>query len=249
MENELLERLGLTKNEIKIYTHLLKEGVSTTGPIMSELGLSSSRVYASLEELLKKGLVSYFVKNNTRYYNAESPDRLTKIADELKSRLSPLVDELKSLKKPKEEEEYSMIFEGFNGFKQAFDILLENSSRDKEILTIGFSPPEFGLETLRTYLKNVDTRRIKKKTPMKIIFDTAMKDTIGKDRENESYTEVRYLPKGYITPAALSIFSDYVIHWVWKKKKTIAFVIKNKDINESFRNYFKILWQKAHKNN
>ena len=245
MEIELLERLGLTKNEIKIYTYLLKKGVSTTGPIMRDIGLSSSRVYASLEELLKKGLVSYFIKNNTRYYNAESPDHLSKIADELKSKISPLVNELKNIKKPIQEEEYSMIFEGFNGFKQAFEILLENSSKDEEVLTIGFSPLEFGFETLRTYLKKVDTKRTKNKTPMKIILDINIKETIGKDRESEPYTEVRYLPKGYITPAALSIFSDYVIHWVWKKKKIITFVIKNRDVNESFRNYFKVLWQKA----
>ena len=78
-----------------------------------------------------------------------------------------------------------------------------------------------------------------------VVFDINMKDTIGKDREEEPYTEVKYLPKGYITPAALSIFQDYVIHWVWRKKKVISFVIKNKDINESFRNYFNLLWKQA----
>jgi len=245
MEIELLERLGLTKNEVRVYLHLLKSGISTTGPIMNELGISSSRVYASLQELIKKGLVTYFVRNNTKYYHSESPDYLLKITDELKSNLVPLVDELKKLKKPKEEGEYSMIFEGFNGFKQAFEILLKECSKEDGILTIGFSPPDFGLETLRIFLKKVDRERYKRKVPMKIIFDVNMKDTIGKDREQEPYTEVRYLPRGYITPAALSIFKDYVIHWVWRKKKIIAFLIKSKEVNESFRNYFELLWKLA----
>ncbi len=247
MEIGLLERLGLTKNEVRVYIYLLKSGVSTTGPMMNELGISSSRVYASLQELIKKGLVVYFVKNNTKYYRSESPDYLLKITDELKSNLIPLVGELKKLKKPKDEEEYSMIFEGFHGFKQAFNILLKECSKNDPLLTIGFSPPDFGLETLRIYLKKVDRERCRKKVPMKILFDVNMKDTIGKDREQEPYTEVKYLPRGYITPAALSIFKDYVIHWIWKKKKITAFVIKNKDVNKSFRGYFELMWRIAKK--
>ena len=81
---------------------------------------------------------------------------------------------------------------------------------------------------------------------MRILLDINMKDTIGKDREKEPYTEVKYLPKGYITPSALSIFKDYVIHWVWKENPT-TFVIRNKEINESFRNYFNLLWKMAKK--
>jgi len=163
METEILENLGLTKNEIKVYLYLLKSGVSTTGPIMDELGISSSRVYASLQELIKKGLIAYFIKNNTKYYHAENPEYLLKITDDLKTKLALLVRELGSIKKPKIEEEYSMIFEGFNGFKQAFEILLKECSKKEGILTIGFSPPDFGLETLRIFLKKVDARRCKKK--------------------------------------------------------------------------------------
>ena len=40
----------------QIYKILLKLGNSTTGPIMGELGISSSRTYASLNNLIKKGL-------------------------------------------------------------------------------------------------------------------------------------------------------------------------------------------------
>lgn len=244
MKLELLEELGLTKNEAKVYVSLLKLGTSTTGPIMEELGISSSRVYASLQELIKKGLVTYFVKNNVKYYRAEDPRYLIKILEDLKSKVSPLVKDLERIKKIKKEQEYSTIFEGFHGFKQAFELLLKECTKKDELYTIGFSPPEYGFQTLRTYLKKVDRERNRKKVPMKILLDVKIKDTIGKDREQEPYTKVKYLPKGYITPAAMSIFKDYVFHWVWKKKPTIL-VIKNKEVNESFRNYFQLLWKTA----
>ena len=89
-------------------------------------------------------------------------------------------------------------------------------------------------------------QRNRRKIPMKIILDVNMKGTIGKDRKKEKYTQVRYLPKGYMTPAALSIFKDYVIHWVWTEKITI-FIIKNKEVSDSFRTYFNLLWKIAKK--
>ena len=244
MEPKIIEQLGLTKNEFKIYQILLKLGNSTTGPIMGELGISSSRTYASLNNLIKKGLVTYHTKNNIKYYQASNPESLLKISEELTLNTSNLVKELKTIKQEEEPEESSIILEGFNGFKQAFEILLKECTKNDEVYTIGFSPPEFGFKTLRIYLKNVDTRRNKKKIPMKILLDINVKDTMGKDREKEKYTQVKYLSKGYIVPAALSIFKDYVILWVWKQKITI-FVIKNKDINKSFKTYFELLWKIA----
>lgn len=244
MELKKLEKLGLNKNEVRVYSALIKRGISTTGPLIKELGISSSRIYASLQDLIKRGLVTYFVKNNVNHYQAENPKYFLKMVDELKTELKQVVQDLDKLKEYKEEKEYSVLFEGFNGFKQAFELILNECTKDDELLTVGFSPPEYAFTTLRNYLRKTDRERYKKKIPMKIIFDIKMKNTIGKDREKEPFTRVKYLPKGYITPAAMSIFKDYVIQWVWKEKPVI-FVIKSKEVNESFRNYFKLLWDTA----
>jgi len=246
METKPLEKIGLTKNEIKVYLYLLKSGVSTTGPIMKNLGLSSSRVYASLQELIKKGLVTYFIKNNSKNYQAENPDYIVKFIDDLKQDSLQVIKELNKIKVIKKPEQYNAIFEGFHGFKQAFEILSNELTKNEELYTIGFSPIGKGFQTLRNYLRNFDMQRNRRKIPMKIILDVNMKGTIGKDRKKEKYTQVRYLPKGYMTPAALSIFKDYVIHWVWTEKITI-FIIKNKEVSDSFRTYFNLLWKIAKK--
>ena len=244
MDIELLEKLGLTKNESKVYLTLLKLGITTTGPIMEDLGISSSRTYASLRELIKKGLTTYSIKNNVKYYKPESPNHLLRMEEELKEKLIPLVKELGAIEKQEKLEEYSFVFENLHGYTQAFDIILRECSPKEELMTIGFKAPEKGFETLRTFFKKMDTERHKKKIPMRILFDTTMKETSGKDREEEPYTKVKYLPKGYITPTAMSIFKDYVYIWVWKDTPSI-FVIKNKQVSESFKNYFNLLWKIA----
>ena len=245
MKLDALKSLGLTKNEIKIYRALLARGTSTTGPILHELGLSSSRLYASLERMIRKGMVSYFIKNNTRYYRAQGPKVLLRYAEEMKKQTEQEVLKLSQLRKKEESGDYTSIFEGVRGFRQVFQLFLTCTSKD-EIYTVGFMLPDYHFKALREFLKERDTERNKKKIPMKIILDKSMKTTIGKDRGKERYTEVRYMPKGYIHPAALSIFKEYVIQWVWGERP-IVFVIKNKEISQSFKSYFQLLWKMAKK--
>ena len=46
------------------------------------------------------------------------------------------------------------------------------------------------------------------------------------------------------TPAGINIHEDKVAIIVWKKKP-YGFLITSKEVNESFREYFKVLWEKA----
>ena len=70
MDTKILERVGLTKNEIKIYLALLELGTTTTGPLTRKAGIHASRVYESLNNLIKKGLVSFVIKANIKHFSA-----------------------------------------------------------------------------------------------------------------------------------------------------------------------------------
>ena len=76
MNEKLLEEIGLTRGEIKVYLTLLKIGETTTGKIISEAKISSGKIYEILDKLIQKGLVSYTIKEKTRYFNAASPNRI-----------------------------------------------------------------------------------------------------------------------------------------------------------------------------
>ena len=72
MEQKLIE-LGLTKNESKIYLFLLKYNSTTTGRIIKETKIVSSRVYKSLQSLIDKGLVTYNVQKIGKQFQAANP--------------------------------------------------------------------------------------------------------------------------------------------------------------------------------
>ncbi|MFH1455442.1 MAG: helix-turn-helix domain-containing protein, partial [archaeon] len=70
MNEKLLEEIGLTKGEVKVYLTLLKLGSTTTGKIIDEAQISSGKIYEILDKLIKKGLASYIIKDKTKYFSA-----------------------------------------------------------------------------------------------------------------------------------------------------------------------------------
>mgnify|MGYP001607272634 CR=1 FL=1 len=90
----------------------------------------------------------------------------------------------------------------------------------------------------------MNLKSAQKRQRLKIILDNSIKETLGKDREKEKYSEVKYMPKGYISPGAIDIFQDYVYIFLWEEKPYV-FMIKNEKIAESFKQYFNFLWRIA----
>lgn len=241
MQKEL-ENLGLSKNESNIYIYLLKKGSTTTGSIIKETEISNSRVYESLNTLIKKGLVTYNIQKNGKYFQAQTPEKFLELEEERKKRIEKLLPDLIKLKSTEKEDTDTMIYEGFEGFKTAFRKIIDDCPNNETIYILGFSEQIYAMGALRIFLKNMNLKSANKKHKLKLILDRSTKETFGKDREKERYTEVRYMPKGYISPIAIDIFEDYVYMFLWEEKPFV-FMIKNKKISQSFKVYFDFLWK------
>jgi sugar-specific transcriptional regulator TrmB len=242
----MLESLGLTRNEAKIYMYLLQKGETTSGSIIKGTKIANSRVYESLDTLIHKGFATYTVQKNGKHFSAQHPNKLRDIEAERKKKIDVLIPQLEKIQSKEESETVSVVYEGFEGFKTAFRKIIEDCPKGGEILILAFSEQQFGSKTLRTFINNMNLTSIQKKQKLKIIFDQSLKETFGKDREKEVNSEVRYMPEGYISPASIDIMGDYVYTFLWDEKPYV-FMIKNKKIAESYRQYFKMMWKIAKK--
>ena len=63
-----LLKIGLTEGESKVYLALTELGSSTVGPIVKKSGVAYSNIYDILHRLIEKGIVSFIIKNKTRYF-------------------------------------------------------------------------------------------------------------------------------------------------------------------------------------
>lgn len=243
MQQDLVE-LGLSNNEAKIYLFLLKHGETTTGSIIKETGIANSRVYESLNSLISKGLAIYTVQKDGKHFSAADPKKILENEEEKKKKIENILPDLIKIQSLLISETTSAVYEGFEGFKTAFKKIIDDCPKNGTIHILGFSEQTFATKSLRVFISNMNLKSAQKKQKLKIILDAKTKNTLGKDREQEKYTEVKYMPEGYISPGALDIFDDYVYIFLWEEKPYV-FMIKNKKISESFKKYFEFLWKIA----
>ncbi|MDP1694039.1 MAG: helix-turn-helix domain-containing protein, partial [Candidatus Woesearchaeota archaeon] len=76
MDNRLFEDIGFSKGEVKVYFALLDLGETTIGPLSKKSEITAAKVYPILEKLIKKGLVSFIIKSDTKYFSPANPKRI-----------------------------------------------------------------------------------------------------------------------------------------------------------------------------
>lgn len=247
MQETILKEIGLTNGETKVYLSLIKIGENTVSPIAKEADVSLSKIYEILNNLIKKGLVSYITKNNTKYFLATDPERIIDYLENKKKEINKSEEEIReilpSLKSQKEKNENKVkatLYEGFRGIKSFYEWVLRDSKPNDEILVIGL--PKYAAEKYEGYFLDWNKRRSKKGVKIKLIFNYDVKD-LGKKREKIKLTEVRYLTQELITPAWILIYNKGVatIHLT---EDPICIFIKDDDVVKSYRNFFNLLWNR-----
>ena len=78
MEREILQNLGFTQSEAKVYLTLLKSGLVKVGHIIEKSGLQSSTIHNTLHSLIDKGFVTYIFKDKIKRYQAVDPNLILK---------------------------------------------------------------------------------------------------------------------------------------------------------------------------
>jgi len=251
MNTEILEQIGLTKTEIKIYLALLKLGQSTTTNIVREANIHASKVYEFLDKLIQKGLVSYVIKSNKKYFSMVEPQALKeyvrekqrKLDEQIKD-LNVLIPHLKKIKKEEKDKIKSEIYEGLRGIKSVYEKILFILERGETQYIIG--APRIGNERIEGFLLDWHKRRIKKGIKCRYIYNTNVRD-YGKIREKMKLTQVRYLPGNITSPVWIEIFKDNVVIGHIKDYNAVLFLIQDREIAKGYLNYFRLIWKIAKK--
>ena len=122
-----LNSLGLTNTESRLYLVLLQIGESTAVQLAKEIGIHRRSIYDNIAILIKKGLVSYKLKNNVKYFEAVNPIALQGFLDEKKSTLNEILPTLTKFFEDKETTPQITIIEGIEGAKS----IVEEATRTK----------------------------------------------------------------------------------------------------------------------
>lgn len=233
--NDTLKSIGLTEAESKIYLALLELGDSLAGELSKKTGIHRRNVYDITERLIQKGIIGYITKNNRRFYEASSPDRLKDIIEEKQKSINSILPQLNQLYNQAKEKQETNFYKGIEGLKNIF----QDQLKSKEILILGASDSAF--EILPFYFKWYDKDRVKKRIKARIIANKEF-------HKHVPLSEIRTFPEKYANPLAINIWNDKVAIILWKSPP-LAIVIKEKEIADSYTKYFELIWKECTRSN
>ena len=236
MDTTVLEKIGLTRTQSVVYISLLNLGSVSAQTIIRESGLHRSRVYDSLEKLQEMGLVSYVVKDFKKYFQSVKPEKLLDFVDEQKEAIRQILPQLKHLEGMKKEEISASIYKGKEGVKSILSMILKEKQDWYALSAKGLLYSE-----LLYYMPNFERERIKRKIKYIRLFDSK---EIQEKYVKQPFVEGKILPQGFSGETTLWIFGDKVTIVLWKQKYPTAFLIEQKEVADSFRKWFKLIYGK-----
>ncbi len=245
METKILNQIGMTDSEVKVYFTLLELESSTVGPIIEKAGVPDSKIYAILGKLKEKGLVSFVIKNNVKHFQAADPKNLVNILNEkgqeiekqkreLEENIIPQIEKRRKLTEDKQE---ATVYESYAGIKAAFNLILENLEKGEEyqVFMLGDSLKE---KRVIRFFQNYHKKRISKGIGVRLLSHTEYKDIVKK-RHKYKAMEIKFTNQ--TIPIGTFLFKGYVMTVIWEGKPT-AFVIKSGKNYEHYKDFFEALW-------
>jgi sugar-specific transcriptional regulator TrmB len=236
---QVLELIGLNKNEIKIYLDLLKHNNSSALDISKRTSIHRSNTYDAIRKLINNGFIIETLNEMKKSFSAVEPERIKHYLKQQENKVDEILPYLKEITKVKKEEDNISMIKGVFAVREAlYDLLKLN----KPINVYGASMTSVNLLG-EGFLKEFHAERIKKKIFMRHIYDQTAKERVEYLNKLD-YSEAKFFPKKYFTIASTNLCDDIVMMVVFSNPLS-AIIIKNKEISEAYNKYFEILYRQA----
>ena len=205
-----LHRLGLSKNEIKVYMSLARTGERKASEISEALSLHRTETYRILRDLEKKGLISSVFEKPLKFIATPFEKALDTLIETkkmkislLEKRKSNLVDIWLSLPKPEAENERKEVFQVLEGEEQISlkaDEILNGAERTIFVFASEHDIPNFYHSGLLDKLekiskKNLDVQLLTNYSPKSCFF----LEKIKLKKAKYSLSDVEELPTFILT--------------------------------------------------
>ncbi len=250
---ESLRKVGLTEGEIRVYVSLLGSGETTTGKIVKEARVSSSKVYPILDRLVSMGLVRYIKKAKVMYFRTTSPTRILDMLDkrkrtieDQKAEISRILPSLLAREKKRDAGHEASVYEGNKAVKGYFKNLVRDAVKGDERLVFGARPGYPVARGAQYFFQSFHRGWVEKGLKTRMIFNEDMRGKKSVEFfKGFPLTEVRFLSQ--VTMSSIGIQKDCIDILIWTKESVLLFAIRSTKVAKTFKDYFEILWKTAKK--
>jgi sugar-specific transcriptional regulator TrmB len=232
---KVLEKLGFSPNEIKVYLTLNDHGSTKAGRIAKLAHIDRSSGYNALKTLVDKGLVSYVLIGKVKWFQSTGPRRLLEYLREQEEDVKEIIPALSERHKAAKIEGQVRMFKGIKGVKSIF-LDIARTGKDNFVFgsegQLGQVMPEFARQFDRLKKENrIHTQLIIRK---------------GRKELDTKTTEYRYLEKISPSPAVTNIYGDKIAILIWTDEPE-GIIIENAAAAKAYKSYFDFMWENAKK--
>ncbi len=226
----ILNEIGLSDTEVKLYLALLELGPSKAGAILKKTGLQNSVVHLTLGRLIERGFIAYVQKGRIKHYQAVDPQNILRILDEKREQFKLLLPSLIALRHSPEELS-AEIFEGLGGFKaMLYDLIEEGQPGDEFVFSAFYhSDPEVQREIYPIYAQFERERENR---------GFKLKGIVPEDVREHFKTRNQKILRYTTAPLLLNInvFRDKISLTPWGTgARKVSFLIRSAQLAEQFR--------------
>ncbi|KKU48796.1 hypothetical protein A3H10_01570 [Candidatus Uhrbacteria bacterium RIFCSPLOWO2_12_FULL_46_10] len=240
--DNILNQLGFSTNEAKVYLAALSTGLASAAQIAKKAGLQRTTTYSVLDYLVRRGIVGQSkVRGKTRFV-AEPPEKLLTLVGDIQAGLKKALPELEALYNKKGTKPKILFFEGKEAIQNVYDDTLRE--KPKEILEWNTDayferfPKDHAYIAKRMEL-GIRARRIAGEGSV------WQKKHQGYDRAELSETVI--VPKDQFWPMVeVNIYNDKVAFMNYADEMSV--IIENKAIAEAMRQAYELSWRGAKAN-
>ncbi len=248
MNINILQEIGLTRGETKVYLALLHLGTTKTGPLAKKAEVSSSKIYKILDRLEKKGLVGHVIKGKIKYFTAMESNRILEYMEEKEKQFQAKKDIVKKLlpqleleRKAAKEKTEAFIFHGFKAISNFYRNILDELGFGETYYVLGAYYGK-NISGVREFFYNYHTQRTKRNIYVKMLANYETKDNLEKPTFKKA--NIRFLPQYLMTDMTIVFYKNKSFIFFLTKDPT-SFLIESKEVASSFQSYFETLWKIA----
>lgn len=244
--SEQLRGLGLSANEIKVYTVLARTASMPVGQLAIHTGLYRTNLYDLLEKLRTRGLVTSFVQNKVRYYSITEPRNLLSLLEHQKEEMrlleSSVRDYIKTLK-PAPMTAHAkklFIYQDREGLQYFYERLMDMAKSRDEVLVIGSSATI--LDAFNYYILNLSKRIKEINVHVRMIANRDLIRNVIMQRIVQLVAmDLRLLPRGHVSPVAVFIFKSNVGFCNFMENPFVI-IVDDPILSKAYKKHFDELW-------
>lgn len=242
---QVLAKVGLKDNEIDVYLACLKsEAGLAIQTIANQTKIKRSTVNLILERLLERGFLSFYLEGKRRIFQAEPPEQLLFNLQETTQDFKGIIP---FLSQQKEQTIASKVrfYEGEEEIKRVYaDIILSlkyKPEMEREVLEIASGEDIFRI--MPDHDKVFIAKRIKERIRLRWL--APKNDKVASrllKTAREELREIKFFDESLYPYHIDTILYGNRLMFTTTHKNPAGIIIENKDIAQSFRSVFNMLW-------